>query len=275
MSEWFNMKSNSRRCLPLRNWPDANARNQIINQIIFEEHAKNYDRSIWPNVASNRLKFYGIDIAGSTLTSYKYSIISGARSAEASSSFKGLQLWPRVGKGIMYGQLDLMVSSFLDCPKYVGLPANQIVHMIQKYNDHIVACEVDDNMFKFMSAVKEIFAPYSESTILKGDIFSYLEISNRKFSLYDFDLMKYMDDEYITKIADVISRTSERVSVINIASCVGRKIKDSQYRTIMPSLLIDQIRSKGYRILQNYSGGYSDRVTPMRYELLAIEKNSQ
>ena len=77
----------SSRCLPLQNWPDASARHQIINQIIYEEYslACQQKKTNWAEKAQKRLEFYGINISKLTLNNYKFKLKSGVRSAIASS----------------------------------------------------------------------------------------------------------------------------------------------------------------------------------------------
>ena len=102
----------SAKCLPLKNWPDAAARHQIINQVIFEEYilACQQKRADWTGRAKKRLEFYGIDLAESTLYNYRLQLKSGVRNAMTSSSFGGKlfeELGSRVGKEGMYKQIDL------------------------------------------------------------------------------------------------------------------------------------------------------------------------
>lgn len=266
----------SAKCLPLKNWPDASARHQIINQIIFEEYilACQQKRANWTKKAQERLSFYGIDIAESTLYNYRLQLKSGVRAALASSSFGGKlyeELGSRVGKEGMYKQIDLLAHLFLNEPKYVGLPANQLIYMIRKYNGNVVACEWDKKMFEFMRNLKARFAPESAVSIHRGDIFTYLEETSEVFSLYDFDLMQHLYEDGIRRLAEAVARTAEPIAIINVASCIGRSRTEEEYREIMPSLLKEELHRCDCTVIKNYSDGYSDRVTPMRYELLVIK----
>lgn len=266
----------SAKCLPLKNWPDASARHQIINQVIFEEYilACQQKRADWTLKAKERLSFYGIDLAESTLYNYRLQLKRGDRVALASSSFGGKlyeELGSRVGKEGMYKQIDLLVHFFLDDPKYIGLPANQLIYMIRKYNGNVVACEWDRRMFEFMRNLKARFAPESAVTIYKGNIFDYLEETDETFSLYDFDLMQHLHEDDIKRMAEAVVRTTEPLSIVSVASCIGRSRTEEEYRETMPSLLIEEINKCGGSIVRSYSDGYADRVTPMRYELLVVE----
>lgn len=264
------------RCLPLKNWPDASARHQIINQIIFEEYILSCQqkKANWTEKAKVRLEHYGIELAESTLEYYRRELKSGKRLAIASSSFGGKlyeELGSRVGKESMYKQIDLLSHIFLHKPKYIGLPANQLIYMIRKYDNRVVACEWDRKMFEFMRNMKARFAPESSATVHHGSVFSYLEETKEKFSLFDFDLMQHLYEDDIQRLAQAVARTSEIVSIINVASCVGRARTEEEYREIMPSLLIEELGKCGCATVEHYADGYSDRVTPMRYELLVIE----
>lgn len=266
------------RCLPLKNWADASARHQIINQIIYEEYilACKQKKTNWTEKAQERLAFYGIDIKQSTLYNYRLQLKSGIRAAMASSSFGSKlyeELVSRIGKDGMYKQIDLLVKIFLGNPQqvsYIGLPANQLLYMIQKYGN-VVACEWDRKMFEFMRNLKARFAPNATAQVQYGDMFSYLEETENKFSLFDFDLMQHLHKEDIERMAGAIVRTSKQTSIINIASCVGRSRTEKEYKKIMPSMLINELKKHGCITIHNYSDGYADRVTPMRYELLVVQ----
>ena len=266
----------SAKCLPLKNWSDASARHQIINQVIFEEYILTCQqkRTGWANKARQRLLFYGIDIKCGTLYNYRQQLKSGIRSALTSSSFGGKlyeELGSRTGKEGMYKQIDLLVHLFIDNPEYIGLPANQLLYVIRKYNGNVVACEWDKKMFEFMRNLKARFAPGSAASIHYGDILSYLEDTDEKFSLYDFDLMQHLYNDDLDRIASAIARTSRPISIVNIASCIGRSRTEGEYKEIMPSYIIRELSNCGCEIIKHYSDGYSDRVTPMRYELLVVK----
>jgi len=264
------------RCLPLKNWPDTSARHQIINQIIFEEYILGFQqrKAGWTSKAKKRLEHYGIDLAESTLNSYRIQLKNGARSAIASSSFGGKlyeEIGPRVGKEGMYKQIDLLSHIFLDEPDYIGLPANQLVYVARKYGGRVVACERGRKMYEFMSNLKRCFVPSLPVHIHPGDVFSFLETTEKRFSLYDLDLMQHLYKDNIKRIAVAIARTSKPISVVSIASCVGRARTEKEYKNLMPGLFIEELKKNGCVTIEQYSDGYSDRVTPMRYELLVIE----
>jgi hypothetical protein len=266
----------SAKCLPLKNWSDAFARHQIINQIIYEEYimACQQKKVNWEKKAQERLEFYGINVTQSTLCNYRLQLKNGTRNALASSSFGGKlyeELGSRVGKEGMYKQIDLLVHLFLNNPKYIGLPANQLIYMIRKYKDNVVACEWDRKMFEFMRNLKGRFAPNSATQVFHGDIISYLEETSDKFSLFDFDLMQHLYEKDIKRMAGAIARTAESTIIVNVASCIGRAKTEKEYREIMPSMLIDELEECGCSTIEHYSDGYADRVTPMRYELLVVK----
>lgn len=177
----------------------------------------------------------------------------------------------RSGKETMYGQIDLLERTFLQGIglSYVGLPANQILSVIRKYGDSVRACERDRRMVRFMRFLKDRFFPESGAHVIDGDIFWYLDETEERYTVFDIDLMMYVKGSTVDQIASAVNRTAGQRAVISVASCIGRKITEAEYRTLMPSRLIEKLK---LRVLANYSGGYCDHVAPMRYELLAVER---
>jgi hypothetical protein len=84
--------------------------------------------------------------------------------------------------------------------------------------------------------------------------------------------MKHLYEPDIERLANCIAKTSELTAIISVASCIGRTRTEKEYRKVMPKMLIDKLNNNGCAIINNYSDGYSDRVTPMRYELLVIKR---
>lgn len=264
--------------MPLKNWSDPVVRNQIINQVVLKEYidycrnGKSYD---WKIKAKEILEYYGILLKESSIEIIRNQLKYGKRKSYASSAFKELnKLGSRSGKDVMYGQLEMLSHLYLkpyNEINYVGLPANQILYMIKKYGN-VVACELNKDMYRFMSDARKLFAPNSTADIYEKDIFEYLNQTNKEFSLFDFDLMVYLNDELIERIVNVISKTAENISIANIVSCIGRKKTELQYKNIMPNLFLGKIREKGFKTLKYFSGGYVDNVVPMKYEFFVIER---
>jgi hypothetical protein len=59
---------------------------------------------------------------------------------------------------------------------------------------------------------------------------------------------------------------------VNIVTTIGRRITEKEYRRLMPFEIINKIEDNGFKVIMNYSGGYNDRIAPMRYEFLALER---
>jgi hypothetical protein len=261
-----------RKSHSIQNWSDPYISRQITNQVAVEEYMK-YCRQKshnWTQAARGRLEYFGIYLKESSIKQLISMIKNGSRLADMPSSFGG-EIRSRTGKDRMYGQFDMTIEYRLKEKNYIGLPYNQLIHMIQKY-DHVIACEKDRKSFEFMFNMKRLFAPKSNSTVHFGNIFHYLQNTDRKFSIYDFDLMQHLTTSSIKRIADLVLRTTEDVAAICIASCVGRSGSHSDYKIIMPSHFIKYVGEKNYDVIFNHSGEYYDRITPMRYEIMVIQR---
>lgn len=271
-------KKNSSRNLPITNWIDSTTRNMIINQIIFEEYIKSVLEKCfkWARKAQARMVQYGIELTEATIKSHYRSLKSGNRKPLAASSFSGKpfdnRFIARYGKDLVYSKFELMVNMFLDGEKnYVGLPASQILIASQLY-DSVNACERSPDMMAFMFMLKRHFAPQKAVSFHNGNIFDFLGETDKKFSVYDFDLMCIITSDLIEKIADAVNRTSQPVSVINVTTCGGRKITEFQYDILMPEMLFKKLEKLRWRVLSSHSEKYVDSVMPMRSELLVIER---
>jgi hypothetical protein len=275
--EEMEVQSKKRRNIPLQNWVDATARHQIINQAIFEEYILSIweKRADWTVQVLRRLKPYGIILSENTLRLYLRDLKSGKRDAMGTSAF-GNKLFKefgcRSGKDNMYSQMDVLEHMCVRRPVYVGLPANQLLHMIRKYGKYTFACEIDPEMFKFMFGLKRHFAPKIPATIFSSEIMAFLEKTPRKFSIYDLDFMRHANSDMIERLAACIARTTRDISVVSVASCIGRSSTEKEYRALMPKTLINALERQGRPVSYVYSGGYRDSVTPMRYELLVVHK---
>ena len=268
------------KCMPLKNWSDPTARHQIINQIVFEEYIifskdKTYN---WKAKVKRRLEFYGIYLEESTINSIRQQLKNGKRNASASSTFGGKlykELGSRIGKEKMYGQIDILSYLYLKKSpnkiNYIGLPANQFLYLIRKYGGNIIACELNKDMFEFMKEMKNEFAPNSSAEVFNENIFEYLDRTNKRFSFFDFDLMKQINRNDVENIVCSVLKTSESISIVSVASCIGRKKTEKQHKEIMPKYFIEKIKEKSGNVLECFSGGYIDKIIPMRYELFVIQ----
>ena len=120
-----------------------------------------------------------------------------------------------------------------------------------------------------MEFLKKNFRPNRHIEIFNKNIFSFLEATEKRFNIYDIDLMICLKEPIIERMAKCIEKTMDEKAIVNITSCIGRKITEKEYNDLMPQKLLDNLNCK---ILFKYSGGYCDRVIPMRFFLMAIEK---
>jgi len=268
----------SSRNLPIQNWVDSTTRNMVINQIIFEEYIRSvlgkYRR--WATKAQARLAEYGISLTEATIQTHYRSLKAGKSKPMAASSFSGQpfdnRLIARYGKDLVYSKFELMVDMFVEEEaNYVGLPASQILMAARNY-DSVDACERSVEIMAFMFMLKRHFAPAASVSFHAEDIFDFLEETDKKFSVYDFDLMCIITNKLLDQIAEAIHNTSQTVSVINVTTCGGRKITEFQYDILMPDPLFRRLENLNWRILSSHSEKYVDSVMPMRSELFVLEK---
>lgn len=266
------------RNIPIQNWVDSTTRSMITNQIIFEEYIRSVlEKSLkWARKAQARLAQYGIDLTEATIQTHYRSLKSGKRKPIAASSFSGQpfdnKLIARYGKDLVYGKFELMVNMFVEEEaNYVGLPASQILMAARNYNS-VDACERSPDMLTFMFMLKRHFAPAADVSFYMGDIFDFLGETDKKFSVYDFDLMCIITNKLLDKIAEAIHNTSQTTSVINVTTCGGRNITELQYDMLMPDPLFRRLEELGWCVLSSYSEKYVDSVMPMRSELFVLEK---
>jgi hypothetical protein len=250
-------------------WVDRNAERQIVNQVIMEE---SINEQGWAERVKEKLLKYGIRGEGGigltigTIRKIKRELFSGKRQADGTSSFSGRlynSLSARSGKDIMYGQLDLLTST-LNKKLYVGLPANQVLHNSSKY-EMVNAFELNKDMFNFM---KHTTQNVCNVKIFNKDIVKYLLNTEDRFSIFDLDLMVFLDQNKIDNICNGINNSGLFNIVVLIASCIGRKITEEEYL----SYDFEKILKQKYDIEIHYSKKYRDAVIPMRYELFKLRK---
>jgi hypothetical protein len=257
---------------------DGNTAKSIVNAVIFECVYR--CGKTWATSAKTWLKEYGIELSIGALKSIARELKNGKRNAKAASAFKD-SLASRSGKDLMYAEFDVISQLYHDkensITKYVGLPANQILNAIRKY-DTVVACEKnprnDLNMLRLMESIVANFAPKSTVEIVNADFAKYLLETDRKFSMYDADLMCLASKAgFLGDLGKGIARTMEDFATICVVTCGGRHISDNIYMELMPSELICQIKNNiDVNVVYSKSGGYNDGITPMRYEILVIYK---
>lgn len=250
-------------------WVDKTAERQIVNQVVMEE---SINEQGWVERAKQRLLEYGIKGEGGaglthgTIRKIKRDLFRGKRRADGTSSFSGRlynSLGARSGKDVMYGQFDLLTSS-LNRKLYIGLPANQVLHNSSKY-EFVNAFELDEKMFNFMRHTTQ---QTSNVKLFNEDILKYLKNTNDKFSIFDLDLMIFLNQNKIDNICKLINNTGLFDVVVLIASCIGRKISEDQYF----SYDFESVFKQKYDIETHYGEKYKDAVIPMRYELFKLRK---
>jgi hypothetical protein len=259
-------------------------RHGIINQVMYEE----YMRALWDGcpvgwevAASQRLGEYDISLSREVLRTYKTQIRNGKRDPSAASNF-GLKMFEgtfavRQGKDMMYAQFHVWTDLQLGQAErqYVGLPASQVLSVARHYGaESVCACERNPARAKFMFDLQRHFSrpPYAE--VVNADIFSFLAETNARFSVFDFDLMCQANSEgFVDSLVAAVCRTAMTRASINVATTIGRWITEKEYGLIMPGKMVDGL-SGDFKILGTRSGGYNDRVVPMRFEFFAIERKS-
>lgn len=276
-----------RRLTPrVKNVVCYNTHLRIVNQIIYKEFifAKWEGRNDWAERASVRLeRDHGITRAPRTLRSLLGQIRNGSRDAVAASDFtQGISYdsvpSSRYEKDAMHARMETLICEYLDGHKlhYVGLPANQIVSILRTY-DTIVACEKDPQMAKFIFDMNKYICKSPWVKVHNGNIFDFLENTNRKFNVFEFDMMCAINSKMIRRIANTTLKTALSPALIVVISIGGRHISTNEYETLMPGTLIGEIEKSGeWSVINNgwYAGGrYKDIKIPMRYELLVIQKD--
>jgi hypothetical protein len=241
---------------------------RIINQVIYEECFRT-NGSKWAPYASARLiKEFGIYRADDTLERMLRNIRNGSRPGVALSSFAN-KMSSRYEKDVMYSKVEMLIHEHLDDDlSYIGLPANQIISLIQKYTN-VWAYEVNKDTFKFMSFLNKIMD--KRAMIVNDDIFSFVDLPcpEDKFNIFDFDLMCALNENLIDKIINMLCCSAKNISVVSIISIGGRHISTKEYNYLVP-ILYSKI-SNNFNIKTLYSGRYKDLKFPMRYELFVLE----
>jgi len=257
---------------------------RVVNQIIYKEFifAKWEGRDDWAERASVRLeRDHGITRTPSTLQSMLGQIRNGTRDGIAASDFTqgfSYESIPasRYEKDAMHARMDILIHERLDGRQlhYAGLPANQIVSVARRYNT-VAACEKDQKMATFMFDMNRYISQSDYVKIYNEDIFEFLERTNKKFNVFEFDMMCALDSQIIRRMARAVLKTALSPALIAVVSIGGRHISKFEYECLMPYVLIGELeKSAEWSVTNNpFSGRYKDIKIPMRYELLIIEKD--
>jgi hypothetical protein len=268
----------------------VNTHLRIVNQVIYKEfysankdwwYTGKYNHS-WANKASERLKKdHGVEVAPSTLMAHLRNIKNGTRDGVAASDFTtgfSIESKPlsRYEKDAMHARMEMLEHQFLEKPLYyVGLPANQIVAVSTRY-DSVVACEKNEEMYLFMNHIDIHINRRRKTAVWEKDILDFLEHTEERFNVFEFDLMVAINPRLVRRIVSCIEKTAMRRALIAIISVGGRQITAAEYETLMPNMLKTELGNRHFsEVAKSFSGKYKDHKTPMRYELLVIERTSE
>ena len=252
---------------------DPNIKTRIINAVVLNAKflaSKHKDIS-WLDIATDQLAYFNIDLTRSTLGSVFRKLKRGDRSFSKASMFSG-HLRSRYEKDGMYKELDRTIDIFLNEDiKYVGLPADQILDFSKKYHS-ITACEINSEMLELMQWLNVEFNCGVD--IINQELFSFLNQTDKKFNFFDLDLMVAITDaDQLIGYMESIDQCAENKVVVSLATCIGRNgYSNNEYYALVPGLMRHYFEILGWNILYKYSGGYTDYITPMRYEHLVLEK---
>lgn len=251
---------------------DRNTAARIINAVIMKYYIAHNFHKDWVYDAIEELREdYSINVVANSLRKVLVDLKKGKRDSRAASLFSG-KISTRSEKDGMYREFESVVAMSLSSRDYVGLPANQLVHVVRN-NGSVVACEKNKNMFEFMSQLKNCFVPNENVELVREDILNYLPTRCREFSVFDIDLMTYVNKHnLIERLATGIHCSAQRKAAICLVTCYGRKISKQKYEEMMPQELIERLRNNGWRIRYSKSGEYVDQIVPMKYEFLVIER---
>jgi hypothetical protein len=252
---------------------DPNIKTRIINAVVLNAKflASKYKGVSWLNVAKDQLADFDINITKSTIGSVFRKLKQGNRSFNKASMFSG-NLRSRYEKDGMYRELDRTIDIFLNKEiKYIGLPADQILDFSNRYSS-ITACEINPETIELMQWINDEFN--CGAKIVNSELFSYLNSTDEKFNFFDLDLMVAITSaEQVIEYMESIDRCAEDKIVVSLATCIGRNgYSNAQYYSLVPGLMKHYFEILGWNVLYKYSGGYTDYITPMRYEHLVLEK---
>lgn len=263
------------------NFIDCNAADQIVNAIIFQECGRHNTLKDWAMAVQSQIRDYNITLGISRIMEIIRDLKRGQRRYDASTIFKG-KVAARSGKDKMYAEFDAMVRLAHQgiAPRYVGLPANQVLSVHQRYGS-VVACERDKKTRAMMERMVGCFQPDADINIMAKDILDYLSYTRKKFTVYDFDLMCGMSRILAEKLARRIYNTMGEIAVVCIVSCVGRKnISIKEYSEMMPQVFVSSLRRRSLQVEHlTFRDGkvskYNDGISPMCYDHFLVRRQGE
>lgn len=238
---------------------------QIKNFICVNEYLQGGN---WKKRAREELETYNIHLKENSIDNIRKSISEHSRSAHF-PTVMGQRIAGRTGKDEMYAALWRLCEIKLSNIFYVGLPATHIEIIAARIGrSHTVACERDPIVIDWLrDFYQRIYTNEIHPEIIQGDIFDYLLTTDRKFNLYDFDLMMGIrSGDIFPVIAHVVNRTSLPECVVNLASVIGRKNSYITYNSLLPDMLREEFQKVGFNHIEIYRGCYRDRIHPVKYE---------
>jgi len=262
---------------------DPTTTNQIINYVIVDEYLKG--RFHYAKRAMLTLREHGILTVpqkSSTITelylqSIKNRLVNGEREPAFPAYFNG-EVGPRHLKDQMYAALWRTCEMVLgnEPLRYCGLAAKN-VEVISKKARVAHICETDPKTFKWLNKFYTLFKEADPGVkITNKDIFEHLnsvKTYSDTYNVLDLDLMISLNLETpLAQWANIIHKSTEKISVVNIVTCVGRGNSILQYHSLMPNFMAECFRKAGFKEVQSYSGKYRDRIVPMRYEHFVLRK---
>lgn len=177
----------------------------------------------------------------------KVNISSSILSARARRVFRGdLILQPaadidgkpssRTGKERAYegfwSLVDILLPNKIE-RRYIGLTSNQISPVAARLACPMIVCEKEWQKYQklLQLASFENRTNNRRVNVACWDIFGYLSISERKFNIFDLDLMSILPtEERLCKWAKLIKRVSlDGPVLIYIANSVGRNITKEEH----------------------------------------------
>jgi len=244
---------------------------QITNYCIIDEYLRSKQNYTGRTV--DRLKEYEIVYTKNHIQTIKRELTLGERSVDLPMVF-GNKIGSRYGKDIMYSEFWRTVELSLSQPKkYLGLAAYQAEAVCQQVGDprNVLVCERDKEVHTWVRRMYDEFLGKPGPLFLNKNIFDLKDPPS--FSILDLDLMIQLSTtDQVSMIATLIAKTEEPICIVNITTCIGRGVSELQYDSLMPSHLLLLLEKKGLKVTHLFSGGYRDRVIPMRYQHLVVEK---
>jgi len=179
---------------------------------------------------------------------------------------------PRIEKDKMYAELWRTTETFLEKMAYCGLVANQLDTIRNRLGPEarIVSCEVDETMYQKQKSLARFLNLDIE--LKKENIFSFLENTEEKFNILDLDLMTRLTSvRQLESWIKIIVKSTQEKSVVNLTTTIGRNTTEKKYNEIIEEIP-ELFESLNCKVVKHFRGKYRERMAPMRYEHLVLDK---